>query len=64
VSSNFRLQRLQEFYYSWGAAAGDFNHDSVLDVAAGPYIYLGPTYTKFREIYLAQTVNPVKPVPE
>ena len=63
VSSNFRLQRLHEFYYGWGAAAGDFNRDGVLDVAAGPYFYLGPTYAKFREIYLAQTVNPSSQYP-
>ena len=36
TSSNFRMQRLNDFYYSWGAAAADFNHDGVLDIAAGP----------------------------
>src|SRR5205823_2551900 len=49
---------LNEFYYSWGVAAADFNRDGILDVAAGPYIYLGPDYTKSREIYLGQTYNP------
>jgi hypothetical protein len=57
-SSNFRKQTLNDFYYSWGAASGDFNHDGILDVVAGPYIYYGPDYTKSREIYLAQTSNP------
>jgi hypothetical protein len=32
--------------------------DGVNDIAAGPYYYLGPDFTKSREIYLAQTVNP------
>jgi 3-keto-disaccharide hydrolase len=58
ISPNFRLQRLHEFYYSWGAAVGDFNHDGVSDIAAGPYFYAGPDYTRFREIYLARTINP------
>jgi Domain of Unknown Function (DUF1080)/FG-GAP-like repeat len=58
TSSRFRVQRLSDFYYSWGAAAGDFNHDGVLDVVSGPYIYYGPDYLKSREIYLAQASNP------
>jgi hypothetical protein len=58
VSTNFRLQRLDEHYYSWSAAAADFNHDGTLDVVAGPYIYYGPDYTTSSEIYLAQTYNP------
>ena len=58
TSPNFRKQTLNDFYYSWGAAAADFNHDGVLDVVSGPYIYYGPDYTKSSEIYLAQTLNP------
>lgn len=58
TSPDFRKQTLNNFYYSWGAAAGDFNHDGVEDVVAGPYIYFGPDYSKSREIYLAQTSNP------
>lgn len=58
VSSRFRMQRLDEFYYSWGAGAGDFNRDGILDVVAGPYYYLGPSYTTRREIYVAPTQNP------
>jgi hypothetical protein len=58
VSSHFRMQRIDDFYYAWSAAAADFNHDGVMDVAAGPYYYLGPDYTKRREIYLAVTTNP------
>ncbi len=58
VSSNFRMQKISDFYYAWGAAAGDFNHDGVLDVAAGPYYYLGPDYAKRREIFLGYVSNP------
>jgi hypothetical protein len=58
ISSHFRMQRIDDFYYAWSAAGADFNHDGVMDVAAGPYYYLGPDYTKRREIYLAQTTNP------
>ena len=57
------MQRLNDFYYSWGAAVGRLHRDGVIDVAAGPYFYIGPDYTKFREIYPAQTVNPSAPYP-
>src|SRR5262249_34454069 len=45
VSDNFRLQKIDDFYFSWGAASGDFNHDGMTDVVAGPYYYLGPDYS-------------------
>jgi hypothetical protein len=34
------------------------NHDGILDVVSGPYIYYGPDYLKSREIYLAQSSSP------
>ena len=55
TSSRFRKQKLNDFYYSFAAAAGDFNHDGIEDIVSGPYIYYGPDYTKSREIYLAHT---------
>jgi hypothetical protein len=58
VSNNFRMQKIDDFYYAWAAAAGDFNHDGILDVAAGPYYYLGPDYSKRREIFLGYVSNP------
>lgn len=58
TSSRFRMQQLDEFFYTWGAGVGDINRDGVLDVVAGPYYYLGPDYTSRREIYVAPTVNP------
>lgn len=58
VSPNFRMQRISPFYYAWGAAAADFNHDGNLDIVAGPFIYYGPDFTKRSEIYPAVTKNP------
>ncbi|HWC95936.1 MAG TPA: FG-GAP-like repeat-containing protein [Candidatus Sulfopaludibacter sp.] len=60
VSPNFRVQRINDMYYSWSAAAADFNRDGVLDVVAGPYIYYGPDYTKSREIFPAVALSPSK----
>jgi len=57
VSPNFRMQRVNEFYYGWSAAAADFNHDGKLDIVSGPFIYFGPDFTTSREIYPAQIVN-------
>jgi len=57
VSRRFRMQTLNEFYYSWGPSVADFNRDGVMDVVAGPYYYLGPDYNVAREIYLAQTID-------
>jgi hypothetical protein len=58
VSPRFKAQRLDDFYYAWGAAAGDFNRDGVLDVVSGPFYYLGPDYTKRRELYVAPAQSP------
>ncbi len=58
TSSDFRKQRISDFYYSWGAASADFNRDGIADIVSGPYIYYGPDYTHSREIYLGESVNP------
>ena len=63
TSTRFRMQQLDEFFYTWGAGVGDINRDGVLDVVAGPYFYLGPDYTSRREIYVAPTVNPSNQFP-
>ncbi len=60
TSTRFRAQHFEDFYYGWSAAAGDFNHDGVLDVTMGNRYYLGPTFTDSRELYLGQAFNPAK----
>ena len=57
VSRRFRMQALNEFYYSWGPAVADINKDGVPDIVAGPYYYLGPEYSVAREIYMAKTLD-------
>ncbi len=60
TSSRFQVQQISDMYYSWSSASADFNKDGILDVVAGPYIYFGPDYTTFREIYPAFAYNPSK----
>ncbi len=57
VGSQFHMQRINEYYYGWSAAAADFNKDGKLDIVSGPFIYYGPDYTTSREIYPAQIVD-------
>jgi Domain of Unknown Function (DUF1080)/FG-GAP-like repeat len=58
VSPHFRMQRISDFYYAWCAAAADINHDGVLDVIAGPFYYLGPSFTERHEFTSARAYNP------
>ena len=64
VSSHFRMQRLNDFFYSWGATASDINHDGVMDVIAGPFYFLGPDYTQRREFTAARSYSPSNNFPE
>ena len=57
TSERFRMQRLDEFYYSWSAAIADVNRDGIIDVLTGPLYYLGPAYTEAKEIYLAESYD-------
>jgi hypothetical protein len=63
VSNRFRTQRVADFFYSWSVAAADFNHDGIMDLTTGPYVYFGPDYTTSREVYLAQPYNPAREFP-
>ena len=58
TSAHFRMQRLSDFLYSWGATAGDINHDGIPDVIAGPFYFLGPNYTERREFTAARSYGP------
>jgi hypothetical protein len=64
VSSHFRMQRLNDFLYSWGATAGDVTHDGVPDVVAGPFYFVGPDYTERREFTAARSYNPSNNFPD
>jgi hypothetical protein len=64
VSSHFRMQKLNDFFYSWGATAGDINHDGILDVIAGPFYFLGPDYTERHEFTSARSYSPGGNFPE
>ena len=57
VSSHFRMQRINDYYYGWSAAAADINRDGTLDIVSGPFYYLGPGYRVSREIYPSKTSN-------
>jgi hypothetical protein len=57
VSSRFRMQRINDFYYGWSATVADINHDGILDIVSGPFYYLGPDYTVSREIYFSKTAD-------
>jgi hypothetical protein len=64
VSQHFRMQRLNDFFYSWGATTGDINHDGIPDVIAGPFYYPGPDYTERREFTAARSYSPTNNFPE
>ncbi|MDB5110304.1 MAG: repeat protein [Mucilaginibacter sp.] len=64
TSSRFKIQRISDMFYSWSAAAADFNKDGHMDIVAGPYIYYGPDYTHYQEIFFGQTYNPSRDFPE
>ncbi len=64
VSTHFRMQRLNDFFYSWGATTGDINHDGIPDAIAGPFYYLGPAYTERREFTAARSYSPSNNFPE
>jgi hypothetical protein len=57
VGPGWRMQRLNEFFYGWSAAAADFNHDGHTDIVSGPFIYYGPTFRDSTEIYPNEVYN-------
>jgi hypothetical protein len=64
VSPHFRMQRLNDFFYSWGATVGDINRDGKPDVIAGPFHFLGPDYTERREFTAALSYSASNNFPE
>ena len=57
TGAGFRRLQLTDRYYSEGITAGDFNHDGVMDVVAGPYYYPGPSFQTGIEIYAPRTYS-------
>ncbi len=57
VGAGFRMQRINEFFYGWSAAAADFNHDGHIDIVSGPFIYYGPSFRDSTEIYPNEAYN-------
>lgn len=55
TAANFRRVQLTDRFYAEGVSAGDVNHDGIVDVASGPYAYIGPNFTRAIEIYPPQT---------
>lgn len=64
VASDYQIQRLDPFYFSWSAAVADVNRDGIPDIIAGPYVYLGPDYTEVHEIYKPAPYNPAVDYPQ
>ena len=63
VSRNYRAIRVDPHYYSWSPAVADFNHDGIMDVAAGPFYYLGPDFKVGKQIYKPTSYNPTSEWP-
>ncbi len=57
VSPNYTMQRLSDYYYAWCAGVGDFNHDGIADIEAGPYYYLGPDFVERRRYRTGRIYN-------
>jgi hypothetical protein len=58
LSPNYRMTQLTPFYYSFASAAADFDRDGNMDVVSGPFIFMGPDFTRKREFYLALATRP------
>jgi Domain of Unknown Function (DUF1080) len=58
TSTDFRKQTINDFYYGWGQAVADFNQDGHLDIISGPFLFYGPDFTKFREVFRGEATNP------
>jgi hypothetical protein len=56
----FKKITLSDQFTAEGSYYGDFNKDGKLDVAAGPYWYEGPDFTKKHEYYKFEAFEPAK----
>ena len=58
TSPRFTAQQISNHYYGWSVAGADFNHDGSIDLASGPYYYLGPNFTERRIFRVGRMYNP------
>ena len=56
----FTKQVLTKEFWSEGATYGDFNKDGKMDIAAGPFWYEGPEFSKRHEFYPATQASRLK----
>ena len=55
----FAKQQLADQFYSEGVTVADANQDGHLDVIAGPFLYLGPEYTKKQQLAAPLAYDPL-----
>src|SRR5437660_1220012 len=53
VIHSFKKIQISDQFWCEGATFGDFNHDGVMDVVAGPYWWEGPDFKTRHEYYPA-----------
>ncbi len=58
TSPRYRALKLDDLSYAWDTAIADIDRDGHNDVVAGPYYYLGPDFTRRRELYVASSFSP------
>ncbi len=61
LSQNTQFERIQlsDQFYSEGGTQGDFDGDGRGDVAVGPWIYFGPSYSEKSRFYAGESVDPL-----
>src|SRR5687768_8588921 len=57
-SPSFKKIKLTGEFFSEGCTSADYNKDSSLDFAAGPYWYEGPDFQKRHTFYEGKPVDP------
>jgi hypothetical protein len=57
LSPRFTMHRLSEQYDGWSAVVADFNKDGTLDIASGPFYYLGPAFEARKQYRVISTFN-------
>ena len=58
--ASYRKLQLSNQFLCEGSAFGDFNHDGIVDVVAGPYWYAGPDFKDRHEFYPAAPFDPLR----